>query len=528
MRTLVKAPCHWMLVTGLLLPAAASATEPMLSYGLTHVVIGSANAAAIDGYLTFSNFRSNGVDGVSILCGEADAGLFFNPYIFGYLADGNYLRAKAYGTVNGVANRPISSMLGGQALQGLYPIEVDFSPLGASNLTFQVLSGKTLIKQATQAGGQLIVASTAYLYPRANPFWRQPDGSVGALLQFDQGVQMVFPTLFTSAYGDRVFIRADEPTNQVDFVSRVDLLGGGELNNFWLQDLRLGVFGRPHRVIGDAALNAAGGTLTVEDRSSSEPEGVVVELDSVAAFDGSFLPIELSANNAALYLSGVGSSGGSWGVSLGSMIIRNINGAIQVSAELGIAPGTVQIVAFDNGSFVGMTNVLSGDAVVDLSGSPMVIGCSLLTKTLESQPGIGIRLDRLTTFRTLQGVAFEGDELRILADDPVQFETLEALEITALHVPSMVITRETAQPFAPPRLLSFARLENTLQLWWPDPNQIFYLETSMFAFDRGYSIEERTDQAAFSNNYYSATFPFRTNLQEYFRLRQKFYPRYSY
>src|SRR5580765_4283717 len=120
MQTRARASCHWMLVTGLLLPTAASATEPMLSYGLTHVVIGSANAATIDGYLTFSNFRSNGVDGVSILCGEADAGLFFNPYIFGYLADGNYLRAKAYGTVNGVANRPISSMLGGQALQGLY------------------------------------------------------------------------------------------------------------------------------------------------------------------------------------------------------------------------------------------------------------------------------------------------------------------------------------------------------------------------------------------------------------------------
>src|ERR1041385_2692456 len=132
---LVKASSHWMLVAGLLLPVAASATEPIVSFGLTNLLIGRTKVNTNDGYLTFSNFRSNGVDGVSILCGEADAGLFFSPYIFGYLADGNFLRAKVYGTVNGLTNQLLSSMSGGQATQGFYPVEVDFTPLGATNLT---------------------------------------------------------------------------------------------------------------------------------------------------------------------------------------------------------------------------------------------------------------------------------------------------------------------------------------------------------------------------------------------------------
>src|SRR5688572_23642364 len=127
-------------VAALTLPQISLPADPIVVFGLTNVALGE--ATLIGNVVT--NLSANGLDGVSILLGEADAGVFAYPDTMGNPTGGDYMLGKAYGKLNGVPDQLLCSVRGHKVMQptgfGTYPLTVDFSPLGVTNFLAQVFS----------------------------------------------------------------------------------------------------------------------------------------------------------------------------------------------------------------------------------------------------------------------------------------------------------------------------------------------------------------------------------------------------
>src|ERR1041385_3539692 len=160
---------------------AADPPEPAIAFGLPNLPLGQ----ALINYNEVSNLGSNGTDGVSIFLGEADNGVFFYPNTSDQPEGGDYMLGKTYGRVDGVNGYPISIVrgrkVGGSSGFGVYPVEVDFTSLGVTNLTFQVFAGRQLVAQHSVSGGETVVRTdfNGGSIIRANPWWGMPDGRVG-------------------------------------------------------------------------------------------------------------------------------------------------------------------------------------------------------------------------------------------------------------------------------------------------------------------------------------------------------------
>ena len=107
--------------------------------------------------------------------------------------------------------------------------------------------------------------------------------------------------------GTCLFIRPDDPTNTVQFVSRVDVTSY-DLGSFCLTDARLGVFYQRHKALGQATLHAEAGQLTFRNlvTVTNIEDGVFVELPGVSTFNVDLLPLELPGTNSAILISGFG------------------------------------------------------------------------------------------------------------------------------------------------------------------------------------------------------------------------------
>src|SRR5439155_23652116 len=102
--------------------------------------------------------------------------------------------------------------------------------------------------------------------------------------------------------GNHIFIWANNPTSSVEFVSNVDIVEGGGLENFTVMNARLGMFHRAHQALGEAIFRAANGKLAVGNSAagSSDPSlfaGALIEADDVARFDVAVEPIRLETND---------------------------------------------------------------------------------------------------------------------------------------------------------------------------------------------------------------------------------------
>src|SRR5438046_1579769 len=86
----------------LLTTARADSPQSLVAFGLTNLTLGQAVFSSEATAPVVTNLSSNGVDGVSVLLGEADAGAFLYVDTAAYPEDGDYLIAKAYGKVSGL------------------------------------------------------------------------------------------------------------------------------------------------------------------------------------------------------------------------------------------------------------------------------------------------------------------------------------------------------------------------------------------------------------------------------------------
>jgi len=169
-----------------------------------------------------------------------------------------------------------------------------------------------------------------------------------------------------------------------------------------------------------------------------------------------------------------------------------------------------------NGAVAGSATVNAASGIVNLSGTPDIVGCTVLAKTLDTLPGFAVRVESPTTFTVAGGGAFVGDELRLLAPEPVFFESLENFVMGAKELPSFTITGETTTTVPQPSL-SFTRSANGLTLSWPNPNRNYILELAM-NLDDGFSTQ--LPDFSHTNNFSRLTVNTEGVGQQFFRLRR--------
>ncbi len=537
--------------------ARADAPAPTVLFGLPTAPLGQAFIEQNSIY----NLGSNGADGLVIFSGEADAGVFFYPNTSDVIAGGDYMLAKAYGRVDGVNGYPIAIVRGRKVGEpggfGVYPVAVDFTPLGVTNLTFQVYSGRQLVAQGTHAGGEAVVRTdfNGGTIIRVNPWWRMPDGGWGAYFEFSTSTGFEHPALGDDGppFGEILFVRAETPAKTVAFVSRVDVTTGGGLPNgddeesgdglssFRIEDLRLGKFGRAHKAMHPATLQATGGVLVVDnilaDGQGSYPDkGVAVEVQAASRFDMSLLPVALGANDAGLGVNAIGNvilNGGfvSQGYHLGVAFIINRSGTFTVSglfSNVGTNIPRARVEVFLDGSPVGISPEFEVVPTVTITGRPRVRGVGALANSIDSPPGFALRLDQPVIFTVTNDAApltFIGDEVRLLAVDPGYFfdgqtgyfETLSTVLLVAGNLPAFTITGETQESPALPAL-NIARTAGNLTLSWPDANRAFALEAAPVL--QGGAFETVTAPVTHAGNHAFVTISANTGPVKFFRLRR--------
>jgi len=533
-------------------------------FGLTNVPLGQAElnvgssgsgsgSGSYEGPVVVSELWVDGLDGVSVLTGEADSGVFLYPDspIWGNYSDEWFMLGKAYGRLNGTDGSFISSLRVTKPHYETYPVAIDFTPLAPRSLTFQVFSNGMLVAETTTettegATGNITIYSDTFLGPRGNPFWRMPDGSVGALIEFTTpvvGSGEYYPNLifgpFGEAQGDRVFIRANQPANNVEFISRVDVTGfSGEFNTFSFLDERLGVFARPHKALGPVTMNAARGQLTMAGFTNLAEffGGVLVELDEAARFDANLAPLALTNPFASLTISGAGADSDDEDIegendgTFAQTIIRENDGKLLLSFYFSPVyfqssysptnPPLLQLKVFRNGSLAGsevVTNhLLAGKLAGPRPGQlPELISCGIVTGGSNVVPHFALTLRHQAIFTAMDGTALRGNHIRVEPIGPAtNVPPLVSFSLGAFGVPAFTITGERSVLAPPP--LSISPTEDSLELSWPAVNQPFMVES---AFSLSGPFSAVTNDVQFIDNRLCLTLPVEGTGSRFFRLR---------
>ena len=529
---------------------AADPPEPAIAFGLPNLPLGQ----ALINYNEVSNLGSNGTDGVSIFLGEADNGVFFYPNTSDQPEGGDYMLGKTYGRVDGVNGYPISIVrgrkVGGSSGFGVYPVEVDFTSLGVTNLTFQVFAGRQLVAQHSVSGGETVVRTdfNGGSIIRANPWWRMPDGSVGAYFEFSTSTGFDFPARDTNEFtpfGNILFVRADHPLKLVESLSQLDVTTGGGLPpgegdsagdglaSFRFEELRLGKFGHAHKAFESSLLQATNSVLTIG--SFDAAPSVSVEVGNASRFDVNLRPVAIEVNAASLSVGAIGSVVRESyftqpGYHLGSVSIANESDTLHVFGSfspIGTNVPRARVEVLLHGLSAGLSSELELIPDITLAGHPRVLRLSGLANSLDSRPGFAMLLDQPDVFTIPNGAApltLIGDEIRIVSVDLARFDrgqtgyfvSLTELSVEAVGVPSFTITSETEERQSHPAL-SINRFGSSVILSWPDPNRLFALEGSVAGFDEFILVSE---PETFSSDYAFVTIHPGAQPIQFFRLQR--------
>jgi hypothetical protein len=519
--------------------AASCPISPIIAFGLTNFPIRQAVATSGDdsgAIISVSNLGFEGFDGLSMRLGEADAGLFIYPDapIQDSFGETWFMEGNVLGSRNGVTNALLATMRATKPYYETYPVTVDFSPLGPSSLTFQLYLNGSLVAQSTQPGatGTVTVYSASRLGPRANPLWHARDGSVGAVIDFDLS-ETPYRFTITGPFGDseeglqadRIFIRADNPTNSVDFVSRMDLTGGGGLYGFSVLNARLGMFGRPHQILGAGLFEAANRKLTISRVESEEPfAGVLLEARQESFLNVTLVPVSLETNTAMFQLTASGRIEADTGIQLLGMVTLARSGeSLQLTADFSplYSPspdgtnspppaGSTRVSVYDHGTFVGsFTNSGPGKALTlsSSNGVPMITGAGVVL----AGPTLFATLDRVALVTDDNTQEFVGDQLRITPLDPqVSPDVLSAFTLGGTGISPFTITAENSEP-----PLTITRSGNQVILSWPRYAQGFIPQSAPAL---GESFTPVSEQISQGEEFYSVALPIDTGSNRFFRL----------
>lgn len=262
--------------------APTFASESPVVFGLPHTPLGGALLRVESGNLVVTpageDEEGGAPFGVAVDLGEADTGVFGALDTYNSLnGEGMYMVGQVFGQVEGLPEQEIGSLRVDTVGWYSYLVSADFSPLGSSRVHIEVYEGSRLVATASNVVGG-VAFSTFNSGPRANPFSRGADGSIGAVVDMG-GAQYLSLTgdmedeegTPFEVWGDRFIIRPANPSVAVDFASRVELTAGGGEDLIVVTQERLGVFHRGHQALGPALMNALAGELTVSSLPSAEP-----------------------------------------------------------------------------------------------------------------------------------------------------------------------------------------------------------------------------------------------------------------
>lgn len=510
-----------ILLVSLVSVAPLRAADPVLGYGLTNFALGQATLEPDyygGGTYRVTSLGSNGLDGVSILLGEPDAGVFLTANS-SYLQDGNFMIANAYGQLNGSHDQLLATIQGGRASETLYPLRLDFSPLGPESVTYQVFYQGALQREFSR-GSPMVSVQWGYLtYPTLNPISRRSDGSVGMSLAMSQPVSFVFPEILRSAQGDELFIRLNHATNQPGLVTRMEIFGGGNLYDFWFNEIGLGVFGRRHRSLNGATLQAAPNRLRVDNflNTNSLP-GVVIQLERLGGLTLEFDPFHLAQSNSSLVTIANGSAAGNIYTSLGTLTIDRHESNLTIGVQQSSLED-LQIVVLANAGVVSMTNI-SADTLIGLGTNALIGSITAHAKTTENLPGFHVRFTQPIDIRLSSNAPpFNGDELRLLLPYPARMEHLHTLYLSGRYLGAVTITNEIASPQEPAPRLHITRAQGNVILNWADPNRLFELRYADEMTPYGPFFDVTIEDVVFSDPYAAATVPIiKTNAFTFFEL----------
>lgn len=491
-----------------------------MGYGLTNFAIGQAVLDAYTDYGAYrvTSLRSNGLDGVSIRVGEPDSGVFLTPTT-GYLEDGNWMLARAYGQLNGTNDTLLATIQGGRASDRVYPLTLDYSPLGPESVTYQIYYYGQLQREFTR-GTPMVVVNWGYaVYPTVNPIVRRgSDGALGTSLTMSEAVRFVFPELLSSGFGNELFIRLNNPGHQPGIVSRVDVFGGGNLYDFSFNDIALGVFGRQHRSLYGVSLEAAPNRLRLDNfvNTNSDP-GVFITLERAGALNLQFEPFALAHSNAFIKIIPGGSAAGYRYDLLGTFSMNRTHDHLSIGMEQTYLE-EMQMVVLSNSVVLSVTNT-STNAVFWVGTNALIRSITTHAKTTQNLPGFHVQFSEPTSLTIGgSGPAIIGDEVRLVFPYPARLEHLDSLYFAGRDIGPLTITNEVVSPPEGPVRLGIARQAENVILTWADPNRLFTLGLSESGeLDGSYVFDTNTVQ--FVEPYASVTVPIvRTNDSMFFRL----------
>jgi hypothetical protein len=301
-----------------------------------------------------------------------------------------------------------------------------------------------------------------------NPFWRAPDGGVGVLLEFSTTPPITLPS-GRSTYASRIFVRADNPIFEVDYVSRVDIYGGGGLPEFTALDERIGMFGRPHRALGAAVFAARNGRLKINECADAATDGVLIELSNNTGFTAQLKPLSLVATNSVFQFSATSAPDRynyySPALYLGSLRLSNDDGEKKLRADLHEMVETVRLQAFNGSTPAG--EIMTGSTVTGSFGTNelRIVSAGVVSAQGTNTSALQLELRDPATL-VVDGTALRGNRFLVSLVNPTNdIGAFSSFQLLASQAP-FTITGETA--LAPlPSTLAIERSGTNVLVSWP-------------------------------------------------------------
>jgi hypothetical protein len=461
------------------------AADEIVAFGLTNRSINLAEISLDTEYqeLHVGDLAELGYKGVSVRLGEAESGLFFAPYTHASLENGNFMAGHAYGRSLNIERRLVSVYCQ-RTDWATFPVTVDFLPLGTTSKTVQIFVDHILVGEETYTDGTITISSSNSdsLGARVNPFWRMPDGSIGVLIEFTQSIPPIYLPSGSLAYATHLFIRANRPLVTVDYVSRVDIYGGGGLSHFAARDERLGMFGRPHRALGSAIFTAKKTKLMIGNCADIVTDGVLMELENNPAFHMQLNPVSLASTGALFHFSATGTSMQHQPYSspgfLGPLGIENQDGEKRLRMDV---PGTnawsARVVVFDganrSGEFITTGGLVGSFGTNDLD----IVSIGVTGGTEGRQATLMVEFREPATLTAAEHI-LRGNIVHVSPLDPLaDIATFASFQVLAENVP-FTITNETAT-ITPPVILGIERAGTNVVVSYPSFSSPYsYLEAS--------------------------------------------------
>ncbi len=519
-------------ITALLicLTALTSSAASIERFGLEHFSLGGASVDTnIYPGLSVADLATEDTYGVATILGDADSGPFIFPDTYSVVF-GNFMRAHAYGTVDGNTNALIGTLSGMRTDYATFEVVADFSSIGATSLTFQAWSGNIMVLETTVSEGLATIYSESSKPVRANPWRRQPNGEFGASVEFHYPPSITFRTPEgcngVEVYASRIFIRPNGATSAVTSVSRTDVFGGGGLESFQFNNVQLGMFGHAHAALGQIRFAASNHTLRVDhlDLLAEGGSGTLVVFDHADSASIQFLPLDIAQPNTnavqermEIHCSGTRTPYVSF---ISSVTLENSNSVLRLSTYRSEELAT-DLALYSNGVRVATQSISNSDTIL-ITGSPRLVATGTRADTLAGPAGISLDFDAPGTFELLQGNV-TGNRVTLSAPNATGVADVTGLALLSTLLPSITITNETSISSAPQ--LSITRSNEFVILRWADPAAAYRVQGRSPLNDDGWSyfdtgVIDRTDGMA--------TFTYDVGGEEahpvlFFRLSRYFY-----